>query len=92
MIFSKDDCHTMGWGTFNEEEPVNLIQNYMKKVILNRYDFDQCQSVLRAQEETTNSFNLHESFICAGGVADKDVCKGDGGGPLVCQQQGVSDK
>jgi len=90
--FSKDDCHTMGWGTFNEEEPVNLIQNYMKKVILNRYDFDQCQSVLRAQEETTNSFNLHESFICAGGVADKDVCKGDGGGPLVCQQQGVSDK
>ena len=60
--FSKNDCHTMGWGTFNEDEPVNQIQNYMKKVILNRYDFDQCESVLRAQEETTNTFNLHQSF------------------------------
>merc|ERR1712088_173500 len=26
--------------------------------------------------------------ICAGGIAGKDTCKGDGGSPLVCQSKG----
>lgn len=29
-------------------------------------------------------FYLHKSFICAGGEALKDTCKGDGGSPLIC--------
>ena len=44
--FSKNDCHTMGWGTLNDKEPDNIIQNYMKKVVLNRVDFDECNSIL----------------------------------------------
>ena len=90
--FSKNDCHTMGWGTFNEDEPIELIQNYMKKVVLNRVNRDVCNRILKADNRTKNSFDLHSSFICAGGEADKDVCKGDGGGPLVCQQQGDPNK
>merc|ERR1719512_113034 len=31
-------------------------------------------------------FELHNSFVCAGGVQGVDTCKGDGGAPLVCQQ------
>lgn len=33
-------------------------------------------------------FQLHESQLCAGGVTGKDTCKGDGGSPLVCKQDG----
>ena len=90
--FSKDDCHTMGWGTINEDEPISDIQNYMKNVILNRVDNEVCDQTLRARNETADKFTLHSSFICAGGRAGQDVCRGDGGGPLVCQQQGDPEK
>ena len=35
------------------------------------------------------SFDLHESFVCAGGSSNGgDTCEGDGGGPLVCPAKG----
>ena len=89
--FSEENCHTMGWGTFNEDEPVDLIQNYMKKVRLDRVPNEVCNDRIKASGKVANSFKLHESFICAGGEVgeDKDVCKGDGGGPLLCKQTAV---
>lgn len=44
---------------------------------------DDCQNALRGTR-LGKRYNLHKSFICAGGVAGKDTCKGDGGSPLVC--------
>jgi len=89
--YSEKNCFTMGWGTFNEDEPVDLIQNYMKKVRLDRVPNEVCNDRIKASGKVANSFKLHESFICAGGEVgeDKDVCKGDGGGPLLCKQTAV---
>ena len=90
--FSEDDCHTMGWGTINENDSITDIQQHMKKVKLDRVDNDICERKLRARNETTDNFELHSSFICAGGRAGEDVCRGDGGGPLVCQQLGKQNR
>ena len=46
-------------------------------------EHDRCQELLRATKLGTN-FVLDESFNCAGGKANEDTCKGDGGSPLVC--------
>ena len=87
--FSEKNCHTMGWGTLKENDTQAVeIESYMKKVILNRVDNDKCQDIIRSRDETPNNFKLHASFMCAGGREGEDVCRGDGGGPLVCQQQG----
>ena len=87
--YSKENCHTMGWGTLNVDDPVDQIQDYMKKVVLNSVPKEECEEKLKATGNFTSE-RLHNSFICAGGeVGDqKDVCKGDGGGPLVCKKQG----
>jgi len=45
-----------------------------------------CQDELRTTR-LGQKYKLHDSFLCAGGVAGKDTCKGDGGSPLVCHSK-----
>ena len=35
-------------------------------------------------------FNLHSSFLCAGGCG-QDTCNGDGGSPLVCPSKEITE-
>jgi plasma kallikrein len=73
-------CLVSGWGK-NEFE--GTYQNILKKIELPAISNEECQTKLR-QSKLGQSFRLHPSFLCAGGLG-KDACRGDGGSPLVCQ-------
>ncbi|KAJ8667101.1 hypothetical protein QAD02_008763 [Eretmocerus hayati] len=78
-------CYGSGWGrsAFSAD---GMYQSILRKVDLPVVDNPNCQTRLRTTR-LGQTFQLHPSFICAGGVANKDTCYKDGGGPLVCQDQ-----
>ncbi|XP_025161569.1 uncharacterized protein LOC105191948 [Harpegnathos saltator] len=82
MIFDGSKCFASGWGkdVFGKEGRYQVI---LKRVELPIVPHNSCQDILRTTR-LGNYFRLDKSFICAGGEAGKDTCKGDGGSPLVC--------
>lgn len=58
-------------------------QSELRKVEVPIVDKIDCQNRLRTSK-LGPYFQLHSSFICAGGETNRDTCQGDGGGPLVC--------
>ncbi|XP_049860124.1 uncharacterized protein LOC126354469 isoform X1 [Schistocerca gregaria] len=85
--FSGQRCWATGWGkdAFGD---YGKYQNILKEVEVPILPFHQCQSLLQ-QTRLGFDFRLHNGFLCAGGEEGKDACKGDGGGPLVCERGGV---
>ena len=79
--YQKTGCVVTGWGkdAFNGN-----YQRAMKQIELPIVDNGLCQKQFRQTDRLSNDFQLHDSFICAGGEEGKDACTGDGGGPLVC--------
>lgn len=69
-------CIGSGWGknTFKHGKHSSVL----KKVSLPLVEREACVQSLR-QTRLGPSFNLDQSFICAGGEKGKDTCKGDGG-------------
>ncbi|XP_018400213.1 PREDICTED: serine protease 44-like isoform X2 [Cyphomyrmex costatus] len=80
--FDGSRCFASGWGKdiFGKEGRYQVI---LKKVDLPIIQHNTCQNVMRTTR-LGKYFLLDKSFICAGGEAGKDTCKGDGGSPLVC--------
>ncbi|CAG9770803.1 unnamed protein product [Ceutorhynchus assimilis] len=74
-------CVASGWGKNSFRK--GSYQAVLKKVTLPIMPSSQCVTVLR-DAMLGRTFTLHGSFICAGGEPNKDTCKGDGGGPLIC--------
>ncbi|XP_068626100.1 phenoloxidase-activating factor 2-like [Battus philenor] len=75
-------CLASGWG----KDRFGLIGQYqviMKKIELPVVERVDCQNRLR-RTRLGPYFQLHGSFMCAGGEWGRDTCAGDGGSPLVC--------
>jgi len=85
--FAGKRCFVSGWGkdAFGKQ---GSYQNVLKEVdvpVLSHFD---CERKLK-QTRLGFDFVLHPGFVCAGGEEGKDACKGDGGGPLVCDVGGA---
>lgn len=81
-------CLASGWGKDNFGKE-GMVQMILKKVDLPIVSNNQCEKLMRATPRLGHTFQLSDSFICAGGEAGKDTCKGDGGSALVCPISGT---
>nr|AZP56664.1 serine proteinase stubble-1 [Locusta migratoria migratoria] len=66
-------CIATGWGTSSPD--TEIVQTTMKKVELPIVVRDRCENELR-KTRLGRYFELHESFICAGGESNVDTCRG----------------
>ncbi|XP_029171369.1 uncharacterized protein LOC114940788 isoform X2 [Nylanderia fulva] len=84
--FTGTRCWTTGWGkdAFGD---YGKYQNILKEVDVPVVSNHVCEQQMR-RTRLGPSFNLHPGFVCAGGEEGKDACKGDGGGPMVCERNG----
>ncbi|XP_017884385.1 uncharacterized protein LOC108627588 isoform X1 [Ceratina calcarata] len=84
--FTRNRCWTTGWGkdAFGD---FGKYQNILKEVDVPIVNNQICEQQMR-RTRLGPGFNLHPGFICAGGEEGKDACKGDGGGPMVCERNG----
>ncbi|XP_055621862.1 phenoloxidase-activating factor 2-like [Toxorhynchites rutilus septentrionalis] len=82
--FDDSRCKAAGWGKkeFHAKEKYAKI---MKKVELPIVPRKKCIQQLR-KTRLGAFYQLHSSFICAGGEEGIDTCTGDGGAPLVCSR------
>jgi len=87
--FNKNRCFATGWGK-DQFGQAGKYQVILKKIGVPVVPNDECQTKLQTTR-LGRFFQLHESFICAGGEG-KDTCKGDGGGPLSCPITGLKDR
>merc|ERR1711915_1121716 len=81
-LFEESTCFATGWGKdkFGSAGQYQVVLKEIDLPVLSNYE---CQDRLQSTR-LGKKFNLHDSFICAGGVNGMDTCKGDGGSPLVC--------
>lgn len=82
LVNNAQECFVTGWGKsmFGSQSAPSVI---LKKIRVPMVPFNECQRALRTTRLGA-LFNLHDSFVCAGGKQGQDACTGDGGGPLVC--------
>ncbi|XP_023328590.1 chymotrypsinogen A [Eurytemora carolleeae] len=76
------NCYVTGWGRRDEESEHSVI---LKEISVPLWDQSKCNAALQSQFGP--SYTLPTSALCAG-AQGRDACDGDGGGPLVCEDDG----
>ena len=82
----------MGWGV-NSARADAIGSDIMKQVSLNQItDRKDCKERIVNSNAVFKGWQLDDSWICAKAFRNESetniLCKGDGGGPLVCQESG----
>lgn len=87
---SYEDCWSTGWGVaeFPSGNSPVFYSDDLRKVQLSMVSNDLCFKKLKSHERFANNtgFQLHDSWVCAGGEKNADTCQGDGGSPHVCKK------
>lgn len=83
--YDSQNCLVTGW-TRNTD---NTVQNKLRRVPASVMLPENCENSLR-ETRLGRSFKLHPSFLCA--KEQESVCKGHGGGPLVCASRSNPNK
>ncbi|KAB0401459.1 hypothetical protein E2I00_009243, partial [Balaenoptera physalus] len=80
---NRDDCWVTGWGDIHEKK--NLPPPYnLQEVQVSIINKSRCSYLFHQPDYRSHSSN---NMICAGSEDGKtDTCKGDPGGPLVCEK------
>ncbi|EDW57624.2 phenoloxidase-activating factor 2 [Drosophila virilis] len=87
LLVDSSRCLVTGWGKRNFQDPD--YPHLLKKIEMPLVNHAKCQAQLR-NTRLGPYYELHSSFVCAGGEKDKDACFGDGGGPLICPMSSLS--
>ncbi|KAG5682295.1 hypothetical protein PVAND_011655 [Polypedilum vanderplanki] len=76
-------CTVTGYGYMGESGPIPLRVREAEIPIVS-----DAECIRKINAVTEKIFILPASSFCAGGEENNDACQGDGGGPLVCQDDG----
>ncbi|XP_050679528.1 protein masquerade [Leptidea sinapis] len=76
-------CTVTGYGYMGESGPIPLRVREAELPIVS-----DAECIRKVNAVTEKIFILPASSFCAGGEEGNDACQGDGGGPLVCQDDG----
>ncbi|XP_060815006.1 protein masquerade isoform X1 [Bombus pascuorum] len=76
-------CTVTGYGYMGEAGPIPLRVREAEIPIVS-----DAECIRKVNAVTEKIFILPASSFCAGGEQGNDACQGDGGGPLVCQDDG----
>ncbi|CAB0044164.1 unnamed protein product [Trichogramma brassicae] len=76
-------CTVTGYGYMGEAGPIPLRVREAEIPIVS-----DAECIRKVNAVTEKIFILPASSFCAGGERGNDACQGDGGGPLVCQDDG----
>nr|AID60363.1 trypsin-29 [Nilaparvata lugens] len=75
-------CYITGWGRRSEDTKHSVI---LKEVQVPLWRNVDCENALK--KHFGPRFTLSQTSVCAG-AEGRDACDGDGGGPLVCEENG----